>query len=59
MHNIKFIRENSELFIKKIKDRNINLDIDVVLSLDRENRKLIQKKEEFEREKKNNIKEKR
>ena len=52
MHNIKFIRENSELFIKKIKDRNINLDIDVVLSLDRENRKLIQKKEEFEREKK-------
>ena len=52
MHNIKFIRKEPELFLKKIKQRNADLDLTAFLDLDKKNRELIQKKEKFEQEKK-------
>ena len=52
MHNIKFIRKNSELFIKKIKTRNVDLDYKIISDLDEKNRKLITEKENLERDKK-------
>ncbi len=52
MHNIKDIRNQKDLFIKKLKDRNFTLSIDNLLSLDAKNRQLIQEKESFEQEKK-------
>ena len=52
MHNIKFIRKNSELFIKKIKTRNVDLDYKIISDLDEKNRKLITDKENLERDKK-------
>ena len=52
MHNIRFIRKNSELFIKKIKTRNVDLDYKIIFDLDEKNRKLITDKENLERDKK-------
>ncbi len=52
MHNIKDIRNDFENFKEKLKNRNIDISLDNILSLDGENRKLIQKKEKFEMEKK-------
>ena len=52
MHNLKSIRENPILFKKKIQDRNVTVDIDNLLLLDKKNRELIQKKEKLEQEKK-------
>ena len=52
MHNLKFIRENTDIFKKKISDRNVNVDIDKLIKLDQENRQLIQNKEKLEQEKK-------
>ena len=52
MHNIKFIRKEPELFLKKIKQRNADLDLTAFLDLDKKNRELIQKKEKLEQEKK-------
>ena len=52
MHNIRFIRKNSELFIKKIKTRNVDLDYKIISNLDEINRKLITDKENLERDKK-------
>ena len=52
MHNIKDIRKNPEEFKKKIKKRFIDLNINEILDLDEKNRKLIQVKESFEKEKK-------
>ena len=52
MHNIKFIRENFEFFKKKLIDRNVNIDSDEIIELDKKNRNLIQKKENLEKEKK-------
>jgi len=52
MHNIKDIRNQKDLFIKKLKDRNFTLSIEDLLSLDAKNRQLIQEKESFEQEKK-------
>ena len=59
MHNIKFIRKNSELFIKKIKTRNVDLDYKIISDLDEKNRKLITDKENLERDKKEISKKKR
>ena len=54
MHNIKLIRKNFDEFKKKILDRdNSNLELNKIILLDRENRELIQKKENLEKEKKN------
>jgi seryl-tRNA synthetase len=52
MHDIKFVRKNSDLFLKKIQDRNTDVDIKSLLNLDQVNRELIQKKEKLEQEKK-------
>ena len=52
MHNIKDIRNNFDEFKNLIKSRNISLDLDQILILDKKNRKLIQEKETLEQEKK-------
>ena len=52
MHNLKLIRDNPEVFKKKILDRNVNVDFEKLLKLDKENRNIIQKKEKLEQEKK-------
>jgi len=52
MHNIKEIRSNLENFENRIKQRNSDIDIEVLQNLDNKNRNLIQKKEKLEQEKK-------
>ena len=52
MHNLKEIRNDFESFKKKLKNRNIKIDIDIIRKLDEKNRKLIQNKEKLESEKK-------
>jgi len=52
MHNLKLIRENPDIFRKKISNRNVNINLDELLNLDKKNREIIQKKEKFEQEKK-------
>ena len=52
MHNLKLIRENSDIFRKKISDRNVDVNFDELLTLDKKNREIIQKKEKLEQEKK-------
>ncbi len=52
MHNLKDIRKNTDLFEKKIKERNSNADIKSLIKYDKDNRELIQKKEKLEQEKK-------
>lgn len=41
MLDIKFIRENKDKVKEAIKNRNLNLDIDEMLNLDEERRKLL------------------
>jgi len=52
MHNIKEIRKDLELFKKKVSERNSSINFDVLITLDKDNRELIQKKEKKEQEKK-------
>ncbi len=52
MHNIKEIRSNLRNFENKIRQRNSDIDIEVLQNLDNKNRNLIQKKEKLEQEKK-------
>jgi seryl-tRNA synthetase len=52
MHNIKEIRTDFENFKNQLKVRNIEVDINEIKKLDENNRKLIQKKEALESEKK-------
>ena len=52
MHNIKEIRKNFEAFKELMKARNVTMNLDEILSLDKENRKLIEEKETLEMEKK-------
>ena len=52
MHNIKEIRNNLDTFKKSLEKRFITIDLDKILSLDENNRKYIQQKESFEKEKK-------
>ncbi len=47
MLDIKFIRENKELVLSVIKDKNISLDLDHLLELDKERREIITKTEEL------------
>ena len=42
MHNIKLIREDSKFYKKKFQDRNVDIDLDNFLNLDKKNRELIQ-----------------
>ena len=52
MHNIKDIRKDIDLFKNSLKKRFLEVDLKKILELDDENRKLIQKKENLEKEKK-------
>jgi len=52
MHNIKEIRKNLDFFKKKILDRNSKINFDDLITLDKDNRELIQHKEKKEQEKK-------
>ena len=52
MHSIKFIRKESDLFLKKLSHRNTKIDLKNILVLDKKNRELIQSREKFEHEKK-------
>ena len=52
MHNIKEIRENFDKFKNKILTRNVKVNLDIILDLDLNNRKLIQDKENLEKQKK-------
>ena len=52
MHNIKLIRQNPNFFLKKLNQRNTNINLKKILDLDKKNRELIQSKEKFEQEKK-------
>ena len=52
MHNIKDLRKNLDSFKKKLKDRNLEFDVDKFNKLDELNRKLISDKEKLEQEKK-------
>ena len=52
MHNIKLIRKEPDLFLRKIGHRNTKINIKSILDLDKKNRQLIQEKEKLEKEKK-------
>ena len=52
MHNIKDIRDNIDNFEKQIQLRNVKIDKEKIINLDKKNRELIQKKEILEKEKK-------
>ena len=52
MHNLKEIRKDFDAFIESLKSRSIDIEFDKIKDLDIENRKLIQKKEALESEKK-------
>ena len=52
MHNIKDIRNNFDNFKNIVKSRNISIDLDEILLLDKKNRELINDKETLEHEKK-------
>ena len=52
MHNIKDIRNDFDNFKNNIKSRNVIIEFDQILELDKNNRKLIQEKELLEKEKK-------
>ncbi len=52
MHNIKEIRNNLDLFKNSLKKRFLDIDINEIVELDKKNRKLIQEKENLEKEKK-------
>ena len=52
MHNIKLLREKPDFFKKKFQDRNIKLNIDELINLDKKNREIINKKEKLEQERK-------
>jgi len=52
MHNIKDIKNNFDQFKNSLRKRNVQINFDEIINLDQENRKLIQKKESLEKEKK-------
>ena len=48
MHNLKEIRKNIDNYKKKLKERNIDVNFEELIKLDKNNRDLIQKKESLE-----------
>ena len=52
MLDIKLIRKDPDFFLKKLNNRNIDIDLHKVLELDKKSRNLIQSKEKLEQEKK-------
>ena len=53
MHNIKELRKDFDKFKKLMKLRNVEINLDEIIELDKENRNFIQEKENLEMEKKN------
>ena len=47
MHDIKIIRNKTNFFLKKLSERNVKIDLEGLLDLDKKNRELIQSKEKF------------
>ena len=45
MHDLKDIRKNIEIFKKKINQRNVQIDLEKLLTIDKDNREIIFKKE--------------
>ena len=56
MLDIKKIRKEPDLYLKKISFRNTDINLNDLLNLDKKNREIILKKEKLEQEKKNNFK---
>ena len=52
MHDIKYIRDNFDIFKKKIINRNNTTKLDDIINIDKKNRQLIQEKETLEKKKK-------
>ena len=52
MHNLKLIRENINIFKDKISKRNIKIDFDLLIQLDKKHREIIGSKEKLEQQKK-------
>jgi len=52
MHNIKSIRKDPDFYLKKLINRNTNINLKNLLDLDKKNRELIQSKERLIQEKK-------
>ncbi len=52
MYNLKEIRKDFKAFEEALKTRNVNIDFENLIKLDKKNRELIQQKEGFEKEKK-------
>ena len=52
MHDLKYIRDNFDIFKKKISKRNNITNFDIIINLDKKNRQLISEKETLEKQKK-------
>ena len=52
MHNVKDIKSDIENFKESLKKRSLEIDVNLILKLDEDNRKYIQQKEILEKEKK-------
>ena len=52
MLDIKAVRKDPNYFSKKLSDRNVKINFNKIIDLDKKNRELIQKKEKLEQEKK-------
>ena len=52
MHNVKDIKSDIENFKESLKKRSVEIDVNLILKLDEDNRKYIQQKEILEKEKK-------
>ena len=52
MHDLKFIRDNFDIFKKKMSKRNSITNFDIIINLDKKNRQLISEKETLEKQKK-------
>ena len=52
MHNLKEIRKDFQSFENSLKSRSVKVDFTKLKKIDEENRNLIQKKENLEKEKK-------
>ena len=52
MHNLKFLRENLSTFKDKISKRNVKIDFDQLIQLDKKHREIIGNKEKLEQQKK-------
>ena len=52
MLDLKFIRENAEIVKKALKDRNSNINVDLILGFDAKRREILGESEELRHKKK-------